>query len=149
VNLAALDFTPVPRVSAAKGAPAIKVRVLATGALQLCLNAPAYAKFGRPAALAVSAASGPDGAAYLKLEGVAAGDGLPVTRRLPPRARDGGDAGEVATCRVAAHPFTPGVVHRAQDVEVTWCGPGDADAVLTLPDWKAMRAALGVDADDA
>lgn len=135
-----LAFAPLPVQEKPRFGPCIKVSVLTGGGIKLSLNAEAYAAFNKPDALAVQTASDGD-ANYLKLAPAPLGQGWPLFEREAPK-KDGGRPS--ASCRIAVHPWRPGLIHRAEEAEVEWDG---ATAVLKLPDWRAMLA--GIEAAEA
>lgn len=140
-----LAFEPCPVRAPAERNATVKVAVLRSGAIKVMLGAGAYARLLKPVALAVETA-GNDDAGYLRLTPAAAGAGWPARERDTPGRRGGQP---FASVTIAVHPFTPGVVHRAQEVEADWGPAGPASSVvIALPDWAAMRAQLA-DGDDA
>lgn len=138
-----LDFTPLAD-AAPEATATIKAAVLASGAVKLTLSAGAYARLGKPPALAVAAATR-DGDAVLRLQPAAEGHGLPLVEREAPQrktARAGGGRPSAAVT-LRAHPFAPGVVHRGVACATVWRGERlHVEAFVTLPDWAAMRAEL-------
>lgn len=134
MNIDDLKFEAVPVKTPAEAR--LRVALRAKGAISISMNAEAFEKLDLPAALNVKAARGDDGACFLRIES-AVGDGWPVIQRKP---KGGGRPG--AICEIKVHPFSPGVVHRAQDVDTIWA---DRAAVLAMPDWRAMLAEFEAD----
>jgi hypothetical protein len=140
-----LNFAPVPVVAKADADDVIKVTVQGGGVVKLTLNAGAYARLGKPDAVAVAAAE-TKGGRFLKLTPASLGQGWPVLERDAPK--DGGRPS--ASVRIEAHPFTIGLTHRAQEVECQWGEeerqPGilepHAHVIVAMPDWAAMLAAI-------
>ena len=83
------------------------------------------------------------GAHFLKLTPAEKGRGWPLTEREMAAGR--GIGALSATCKIASHPWTPGVTHRAQALEADWLetpGLSVVGVIVQLPDWKAMLAAI-------
>jgi len=127
-------FTPEP----GGGAAQIKCAVLKGGVLKLTLNAAALARLSAPETVEAACAVRPEGRFVRLTPGRE--NGWPVRRCLPPKGGRGGAAKRAsAAVKLTNHPFTPGVVRRAEPCVAHW---GVDWVVVTLPDWDAMLAAI-------